>query len=136
MLLIFLQSDFWRNFIRFFIEDIDTDLWEETATTWVVTAIVVAVLIAGFSFAYKAFVKASASNPSKKIWSRGKTWLSFFIGLFPVFVVLVIMWNMNGDFTNYIKIGGLLKGTLFAWVVYIFLMAAGHLVSPWRRELI
>lgn len=136
MLLIFLQSDFWRNFVRFFIEDIDTDLWEQTATSWVITALVVAVLIAGLSFGYKALRKAGASQPDKKIWSRGSTWLSFFIGLFPVFLVLFFIWYLDGDYTNYIKIGGLLKGTLFAWIVYLFLMVVGHLVSPWRRELV
>lgn len=136
MLLIFLQSDFWRSFLRFFIEDIDTELWEETATSWIITALVVAVLFAGITFGYKALRKAGASHHDQKIWSRGKTWLSFFIGLFPVFIVLLILWNLEGDYTNYIKIGGLLKGTLFAWIIYLFLMITGHLVSPWRRELI
>jgi hypothetical protein len=136
MLLILLQSDFWRGFIRFFIDDIDSDLWQETATSWIVTALVVAILLAGASFGYKALRKASASHHDKKIWSRPKTWLSFFIGLFPVFLVLLFVWYSNRDFTNYIKVGGLLKGTLFAWLMYLFLMIIGHLVSPWRRELI
>ena len=136
MLLTILQSGFWRSFTRFFIEDIDTELWEETATSWVVTALVVAVLLAGLSFGFKALRKASASHHDKKIWSRGQTWLSFFIGLFPVFIVLFFLWYLDRDFTNYIKIGGLVKGTFFAWIIYLFMMIFGHLVSPWRRELI
>ena len=136
MFLIFLQSSFWRSFSRFFIEDIDTDLWEETATSWVITALVVAILLAGLSFGYKAIKKAAAAHHDKKIWSRGKTWLSFFIGLFPVFLVLLLLWYLDRDYTNYIKIGGLLKGTLLAWIIYLFLMIVGHLASPWRRELI
>ena len=31
---------------------------------------------------------------------------------------------------------GLLKGTFFAWILYLIFMVIGHLVSPWRRELI
>lgn len=81
MLLLFLQSGFWRSFVRFFIEGIGTDLWEETATSWVITALVVAVLIAGLSFGYKALRKAGASHHDQKIWSRGQTWLSFFYRL-------------------------------------------------------
>lgn len=132
MLLIFLQS----NFFRWFIEDTDTDLADELATSWVITAAVVAILFVGLSFGYKALRKAAASHHDKKIWSRGKTWLSFFIGLFPVFFALLFVWYLSADYMNFIKIGGLLKGTLLAWIIYILLMIFGHLVSPWRRELI
>lgn len=136
MFLILLQSGFWNSFLRFFIENTEDDLWKETATSWIITAFVVAVLIAGVSFGYKALRKAAAAHHDKKIWSRGKTWLSFFIGLFPVFFTLLFIWYLKLDFVNFIQLGGLLKGTLFAWIVYLFLMIVGHLVSPWRRELI
>ena len=132
----FLQSGFLRNFVRFFIEDIGTEQWVEVATSWVFTAIVIAILGAGGSFACKAALKASSNHHDKRIWSRGKTWLSFSIGLLPVFLTLLLLWYLDRDYTNYVKIGGLLKGTLFAWIIYLFLMIVGHLVSPWRRELI
>lgn len=136
MLLIFLQSGFWRNFLRFFIEDISPESWMDVAERWVFATIVIAVLGAGVSFGCKALLKASSNHHDQKIWSRGKTWLSFFIGLFPIFLVLFLMWYLTRDYANYVKIGGLLKGTLFAWIIYLFLMIVGHLVSRWRRELI
>jgi hypothetical protein len=131
MLLISIQSDF----LRFFIQNVEPDNWKETATSWVITTLVVAVLMAGLTFAYKALRKATAPHHDQKIWSRGKTWLSFFIGLFPVFLVLWGIWYLTRDYFNFIQFGGLVKGTLFAWILYLFFMIFGHIVSPWRREL-
>jgi H+/Cl- antiporter ClcA len=125
-----------QDILRFFIDNIEPDDWETTAMNWLIVAIVVAVLCAGLTFGYKAARKATAAHSDQKIWSRRQTWLSFFIGLFPVFFTLLIIWYMQRDFFNYIQVGGLLKGTLFAWILYLFVMVVGHLVSPWRRELI
>ncbi len=125
-----------QDILRFFIDNIEPEDWETTAMNWLITAIVVAVLCAGLTFGYKAVRKATAARIEQKIWSRGQTWLSFFIGLFPVFFALLIVWYLTRDFLNYIQIGGLVKGTFFAWLLYLFVMIFGHLVSPWRRELI
>jgi hypothetical protein len=125
-----------QDFIRLFIDNIEPEDWESIATNWLIAAIVIAVLVAGLTFAYKALRKATASHIEQKVWSRGQTWLSFFIGLFPIFVALLIVWYLTRDFINYIQIGGLLKGTFLAWILYLLVMVVGHLVSPWRRELI
>ena len=132
MLMTIIQS----NFLRFFIDNIEADEWGDIAFSWVIAALVVAVLCAGLTFGLKAFMKMIASHQDKKVWKRGKTWLSFFIGLFPVFIVLWILWYMSRDFVNFIQVGGLLKGVIFAWLLYLLIMIVGHLVSPWRRELI
>jgi len=132
MFLLFLQDDF----LRFFIENIEPDNWQETATSWLITAVVVAVLAAGLVFAYKALRKSMADIAKRKIWTRGQTWLLILIGIFPIFFVLLAVWYMTRDFLNYVQFGGLVKGTLFAWFLYLILMVIGHLVSPWRRELI
>lgn len=124
------------KFLRFFIEDVEPENWEETATKWIITAVVIAVIFVGLTFGYKALRKATASHHDAKIWSRGQTWLSFFIGLFPVLFALLGIWYMTLDYFNFIRFGGLVKGILFAWLVYLVLMIGGHLVSPWRRELI
>lgn len=124
------------GFLRFFIENIEPDDWQETATSWLITAVVVAVLAAGLVFAYKALRKSMADIARKKIWTRGQTWLLILIGIFPIFLVLLAIWYMTRDFLNYVQFGGLVKGTLFAWFLYLIFMVLGHLVSPWRRELI
>ncbi len=132
MFLLFLQSDF----LRWFIEDIDPDNWEDMAMSWLITAIVVAVLGAGIVFAVKAVRKSMADIAKNKIWTRGQTWLLIFVGIFPIFFALLAVWWLTRDFVNYVQVGGLLKGTFFAWLLYLMFMVVGHLVSPWRRELI
>jgi H+/Cl- antiporter ClcA len=132
MSFLFLQD----NFLRFFIENIEPDNWQETATSWLITAVVVAVLTAGFMFAIKALRKSMAEIAKRKIWTRGQTWLLILIGIFPIFFVMLVIWYMTRDFLNFIQFGGLIKGTLFAWFLYLFFMVVGHLISPWRRELI
>jgi H+/Cl- antiporter ClcA len=132
MLGFFMESDF----LRFFIDNIEPDDWADTAMSWLTVAIVVAVLGAGLIFAFKAGRKSMAHIAKNKIWTRGQTWLLILIGIFPIFLTLLVVWYMSRDYFNFIQIGGLLKGTLFAWLIYLFLMVTGHLVSPWRRELI
>ncbi len=124
------------NLLEWFMDDSSPANWEEVASRWVITAIVIAVLGAGVIFAFKAFRKSMAEIAKKKIWTRGQTWLLILVGIFPIFLTLLAIWYFDDDFSNYAKIGGLLKGTLLAWFLYVLLMAVGHLVSPWRRELI
>jgi cbb3-type cytochrome oxidase subunit 3 len=132
MFLLFLQD----GFLRLFIDNIEPDNWQETATSWLLTAVLIAVLIAGLVFAYKALRKSMADIAKRKIWTRGQTWLLIFAGIFPIFFVLLAIWYMTRDFLNYVQFGGLVRGTLFAWILYLVFMVIGHLVSPWRRELI
>lgn len=132
MFLLLLQD----NILRLFIEDMEPDNWQETATNWLLTAIVVAVLIAGLLFAYKALRKSMADIAKRKIWTRRETWLLIFMGVFPIFFALLAIWYLSRDFLNYVQFGGLVRGTLFAWLLYLVFMVVGHLVSPWRRELL
>lgn len=132
MLLALLEN----NFLRFFIDNIEPDNWQDTASSWIYTALVVAVLAAGVMLGIKALRKSMQGIAERKIWTRGQTWLFILVGIFPVFLVLFAVWYFTRDFLNFIEVGGLLKGTLFAWVIYTVLMAVGHLVGPWRKELI
>ena len=78
-----------------------------------------------------------ADIAKRKIWTRGQTWLLIFVGLFPIFMVLLIIWYAHqGLFQLSSKYGGLLKRDFVAWFLYLLFMFVGHLVSPWRRELI
>jgi hypothetical protein len=132
MLAFFLENEF----LRLFIDNIEPDDWADTALSWITVAIVVAILGAGFIFAFKAIRKSMADIAKKKIWTRGQTWLLILVGIFPIFLALLLVWYMSRDYFNFIQIGGLVKGTLFAWLIYLFLMVTGHLISPWRRELV
>lgn len=124
------------NLLRLFIEDVEPDNWQATATSWLLTAVVVAVLIAGLVFAFKAVRKSTAEIAKRRIWTRRQTWLLIFTGVFPIFFALLVIWYLTRDFLNYVQFGGLVRGTLFAWLLYLVFMVVGHLVSPWRRELL
>lgn len=132
MFLLLLQKDL----LRFFINDVSSKTWQDTATNWLITAIVVAALGAGLTFGYKAFRKSTAGLSREKVWRRGETWRLIIIGIFPIFLILLGIWWLTRDFFNFVQAGGLFKGVVFAWLLYLIFMFVGHLVSPWRREII
>ena len=124
-----------NDFLRWFTEN-RIKGWEETAQSWLITAIVIAVLSAGMMLLYKLMRKKAARNIREQTWSRGQTMLLIVAGLLPVFLFVSVAWYTSSNFYNVMSLAGLFKGVLFAWVLYVFLMIIGHLASPWRRELI
>ena len=126
-----LESDL----LKFFVENRDLEDWPDTATSWLVAALVVASLVAGLMFAYKAMRKYMASTIKEKTWSRGETVLLMLVGLLPVFVVILVVWYSTRDFFNVVGTMGLLKGVALSWLLYLVFMVVGHLASPWRREI-
>lgn len=123
------------DLLKFFVENRDLEDWSDTAVSWLMAALVVSVLIAGLMFAYKALRKYTAPNIREKTWSRGQTLLLILVGLLPVFVAIFVVWYSTRDFFNVVGTMGLLKGVVFAWLLYIAIMLGGHLASPWRREI-
>lgn len=133
---ILLLSMLESSFLRFFTSNREIDDWQDTALSWVMTAFVIAVFGAGLMMAYKALRKYLAGNIKQKTWSRGETVLLMLIGLLPVFIVVLLFWYATRDYFNIIGVGGLIKGTVFAWLLYLLFMLLGHLFSPWRREIL
>ncbi|PYS93212.1 MAG: hypothetical protein DMF64_05895 [Acidobacteria bacterium] len=129
---VFLSNDF----LRFFTEDRSIRGWEDTATSWLITGLVVAVVCAGVMLFYKLFQKRSAGNIKEQTWSRGETILLMLAGLIPVFICILVVWYATSNFYKVIGMPGLFKGIVFAWLLYLLFMVIGHLASPWRRELI
>jgi len=113
----------------------DADGWEDTAQSWLFAAIVISVIAAGLMLAYKGLKKRSAVNLDAKIWSRGQTALMIVVGLLPVLLMMSALWYSNRDYFDIAGVGGLLKGIVLGWLLYLVLMVLGHLASPWRREL-
>ncbi|MDA2925658.1 hypothetical protein MYX78_00225 [Acidobacteria bacterium AH-259-G07] len=120
--------------LRFFASNRDYDDWQDTAGEWIFAAIVVSVLGAGLILGYKWLQKRLASVIKKQTWSRNETLVLVFVGLFPVFILVLIVWYSSRDFVNVIGVGGLIKGTVLSWILYLFFTTLGHL-GPWRREL-
>lgn len=133
MLALILQTS---GFLQLFIDSCEDDGCDETALNWVIAAIVVAIVAALLMLAIKWLKKYTAINLIQKAWSRGQTIVLIIFGVLPVLLALIIIWYTTRNFFNYVGVGGLLKGVVFSWAVYVLLMFTGHLVSPWRREIL
>jgi hypothetical protein len=132
LLLMILESDF----LKFFTSNREIEGWDDTASSWVLAAFVISVLVAGLTLFYKWLRKYLAGNIKEKTWSRGQTAVLMLVGLVPVFLAVLMIWYATRDYFNIIGVGGLIKGIVFSWVLYLLFMFVGHLLSPWRREIL
>lgn len=133
MFALLLQSS---SFLRMFVDSCDEEGCEDTALNWFIAAIIIALLCALLMLAFKWLRKYTAINLVQKAWSRGQTIVLIIVGLMPAVLALVIVWYATRNFFNYVGVGGLLKGIVASWVLYVLFMITGHLVSPWRREIL
>ncbi len=133
MLGLVLQSS---DFLQMFLDSCEDDGCEETALNWVTATIVVAIVCSLFMLAVKWLKKYTAINLVQKAWSRGQTVVLILVGLVPVLLALIVIWYTTRNFFNYVGVGGLLKGIVVSWLVYVLFVFTGHLLSPWRRELL
>ena len=133
MLAVLLQSS---EFLQLFLDSCEDDGCEETALNWVLVAIVVAIICALLILTFKWLKKYTAINLVQKAWSRGQTVVLIIVGLLPVLLTLLITWYSVRNFFNYVGFGGLLKGVVFSWLLYVLFAFTGHLLTPWRREIL
>jgi hypothetical protein len=124
------------NILRWFADYRDIEGWDDIAQNWLVVAAVVSVLGAGLMFFIKWFKKKRAGVIRLEAWSRGETLLLILVGLLPIFVGLLATWYISRDYPNIIGVGGLFKGVMVSWFLYVLLMVIGHALSPWRHELL
>ena len=133
MLALLIQSS---GFLQLFIDSCEDEGCEQTALNWVLAAAVVAIVCTLAMLGIKWFKKYAAINLKEKAWSRLETVVLIIVGLLPVLIALLIIWYTTRNFFNYVGMGGLLKGVVFAWLLYVLMMFTGHLLSPWRREIL
>jgi hypothetical protein len=133
MLALLLQSS---SFLRLFVDSCDEDGCEDTALNWLIATVVVALLCALLMLAYKWLKKYTAINIVQKAWSRGQTTVMIIVGLVPSLLILLTVWYTTRNFFNYVGVGGLLKGIVVSWAFYALFMVTGHLLGPWRREIL
>lgn len=124
------------GFLQLFIDSCEDEGCEETALNWVFAVVIVAIVSTLVMLGIKWFKKYAAINLKQKAWSRLETVILILIGLVPVLLVLLTIWYTTRNFFNYVGMGGLLKGVVFAWLIYVVMMFTGHLLSPWRREIL
>jgi hypothetical protein len=133
MLALLIQSS---AFLQLFIDSCEDEGCEETALNWVLATVVVAIVCTLLMLGIKWFKKYAAINLKQKAWSRLQTVILIIVGLVPLLLVLLTIWYTTRNFFNYVGVGGLLKGVVFAWLIYVAMMFTGHLLSPWRREIL
>lgn len=133
MLAFLLQSS---TFMQMFVDSCDEEGCEDTALNWVIATLVIAIMAALLMLGFKWLRKFTAVNIVQKAWSRGQTVVLILVGLIPIVIVMLVVWYTTRNFFNYVGVGGLLKGIVLSWLLYVLGMFLGHLVSPWRREII
>lgn len=121
--------------LEWFTGDTSVADWQTTASSWLTAALVIAALCTGLMALIKAFLKMRAPNPRRRIWPRSKAVLFILVGLFPVFLIVSTAWYLSRDFTNIIALGGLFKGIVFAWLLYLVFMLLSHAFGEWREDL-
>lgn len=131
LLLALLQSDW----LKLFAQNRDIEGWDDTALNWLVWAVIVSVICAAVMLLMKLYKKRVARNIVEKTWGSGRTWKMIALGALLVPVGDLILWGLSRDFQNVIGIKGLAWGIVLAWLLYVAVMVASHLVSSWRNEI-
>lgn len=118
--------------LRFFAACRD-DGWEEVASQWLITALVIAILCAALMLVTKWILKKQAGPIHA--WSGVKTVLFNLIGLLPILLILVVIFAAS-EVTLQVCLGlpSLFVGTFFSWVVYLLSVFLVHLVL-WPRDI-
>jgi hypothetical protein len=124
-----------EDILKFFMQQ-RPEGWETTAQSWLMAIMVIAILGAGLMFGYKALQKSRARIAGDKPWSRGQTIILILMGLVPLSIFLTLLWYLTPDYYEYVGGSGWMSGLFVSGLVYLILMIVGHLLSPWRRELL
>lgn len=122
------------DYLRALVGQTEDDRWRDIALNWLLASIVVAVACAGIMVLIKWLTKMRAQNPMDRVWRQGKTLGFIFAGLAPVLLFMIVVWFLTRDFVNVVQVGGLLKGVLLGWLIYLVLIFLVH-VGPWRYDL-
>lgn len=123
-----------ESLLEWFTGNTGVEGWEDTATNWVIAAIVVATVCAAVMSIIKLFLKQRAPSPDRRIWRRKKSVLFILSGLILVFVGASGVWYLSRDFVNIMTITGLLKGIVCSWALYLLLMLISHSWGEWRDD--
>jgi hypothetical protein len=125
-------SGFWVNVLRFFLVDADTDGAYDAASTWVITALVVAILGTGLMLFLKHLLKRRRPATLRG-WRFIRAIGHSLLGLLPVFFFLLGIYYTNLSFQMVLQIPGLFKGIFVAWLLYLcFEIAADYVI--WRAD--
>lgn len=106
------------------------------ATLWVMAAIGVGLLMAFCPLLVKLLQKLISDNEHRKIWKIRSTWLLILGGLLPTALIIFLAYYFERDFRDCVSGAGFFLGLLVAFISYLMLVVIGHLLTPWRRELI
>jgi hypothetical protein len=114
------------SWLDFFVKEIGVPGARQTAQEWVITGIVMAVLVTGLMLALKWKLKDKAGT-AREVWPLSRVFGFAFVGLFPAFLVMLAIYYFNLNFTMILGVGGLFKGVLFEWLLYLAAMFVGDM---------
>ena len=127
-----LPGGIWGAILRFFLADPDVDGAADSATSWLITAVVIAVICSGLMLFAKYLFKQGKPLVLQG-WRLGRAVGHSLLGLVPVLAVLLIIYFTNLSFQMVIQPPGLFKGIFFAWLLYLlFEMTADWIM--WRSD--
>jgi hypothetical protein len=135
-MLLLLQTDdprgFWVNVLKFFLTDTEIEGAYDAASTWVITALVIAILGTGLMLLMKHLLKQR--HPATfRGWSFLRAIGHSLLGLLPVFFILLGIYYTNLSFQMVLQMPGLFKGIFVAWLLYLcFEIAADWVI--WRAD--
>ena len=124
------------DILKFFVTDTTYNSWEEVAFSWFSIILFVAIIFTIVMSVGKLAIKQIALHAKDRVWTRSKTWGWVFLGFVPIFLTLVLFFYLSDDFLKVTAVGGLVKGTLFSWLIYFITSLIVNLVpKSWRNEL-
>lgn len=138
MLFIFQEevSGSWlSSFFRFFIDPsyLDAPGAEMAASSWVFTALVIAVLFAALMEVIK-WVRKERASLNRKHWPIRAVlgWMA--LGCLPILLCVLGFYASDNRFKQVLGLGGFFKGVVFGWVVYVVAMVVVDLFVPRFRS--
>ena len=107
-----------------------------TATLWLVAAMGIGLLTALCPLLVKFLQKLFSDSEQRKVWKIRSTWLLILSGLLPTALFLFSTYYLGQDFRDCVSGAGFFLGLVVSFLSYLILVVLGHLLTPWRRELI
>ena len=122
----------WGTILRIFLTDSDLEGAYTSATSWLITAVVISIICTGLMLLAKYLFKQGKPLVLQG-WRLGRAVGHSLLGLVPVLVILLIIYFTNLSFQMVLQPPGLFKGVFFAWILYLlFEMTADWII--WRSD--
>lgn len=135
MLFIFQETSWLLPLFRFFIDPnfLDEAAAEGAAESWFFAAIVITAFAAALVEVIKWALKERAPLGRKR-WAKRKVFGFMLLGFLASCVGLLVLYWLDSKYSDYLKLGGLVKGIVFTWLLGLVVMFIADMVIPRFRS--